>query len=341
VRLPGFIGLLRKIKGDISHRAGGTAVVKQASEDFALTGVITTASLGANQNDFNPTGFATASVVRLTSSIPIDITGFLAPSPAVAAIKVLHNVGANIIALKDENAGSGAANRLALTADVSMSADAVSIIQYDVTTQRWRCVGGGGGGGGAGTGEAYVTIGNTAGLSAERALAVGSGITLTDGGANASVTLAAAAGAILQVLSTTYSANTSLAATPYDDTTPTSGEGTQVLSQAITPSASANKVLCLVVTWGASNDGVITTALFRGTTCLDAKGTTSTYDPNIATGGFPDVHAIVFLDSPATTSSTTYSVRGGGGAARYNGEAGARKYGGTAVCTLTLLEVKG
>jgi hypothetical protein len=52
-------------------------------------------------------------------------------------------------------------------------------------------IGGGGGGGGAPTGAAYVTIGNNATLTAERALTAGSGIAITDGGANSTVTVAA------------------------------------------------------------------------------------------------------------------------------------------------------
>ena len=50
---------------------------------------------------------------------------------------------------------------------------------------------GGGGGGGAPTGAAYVTIGANATLTAERALTQGSGIVITDGGANSTVTIAA------------------------------------------------------------------------------------------------------------------------------------------------------
>lgn len=44
--------------------------------------------------------------------------------------------------------------------------------------------------GGAASTEPYVTIGNTSGLSAERALTAGAGITLTDGGANSTATVA-------------------------------------------------------------------------------------------------------------------------------------------------------
>lgn len=46
------------------------------------------------------------------------------------------------------------------------------------------------GGSGAASSETYVTIGNTSGLSAERALTAGSGITVTDGGAGSTVTIA-------------------------------------------------------------------------------------------------------------------------------------------------------
>lgn len=44
-------------------------------------------------------------------------------------------------------------------------------------------------GSGASAGEAYVTLGNTSGLSAERALTEGAGILITDDGANSTVTI--------------------------------------------------------------------------------------------------------------------------------------------------------
>lgn len=50
---------------------------------------------------------------------------------------------------------------------------------------------GGGGGGGAPTGSSYVTVSADATLTAERRLVAGAGITLTDGGANSTMTIAA------------------------------------------------------------------------------------------------------------------------------------------------------
>jgi hypothetical protein len=82
-------------------------------------------------------------------------------------------------------------------------------------------------------------------------------------------------GTVLQCLQTTYATNTALSvAIPYDDTVPTSSEGTQVLSLAITPQVSTNKILCLVEVWGASDTGAISggavvAVLFRGTTCIN------------------------------------------------------------------------
>jgi hypothetical protein len=53
----------------------------------------------------------------------------------------------------------------------------------------WQA-GGGGGGGGAPTGAEYVVLTLSGGLSAERRLQVGTGLSLTDGGANGDVTIA-------------------------------------------------------------------------------------------------------------------------------------------------------
>jgi len=150
------------------------------------------------------------------------------------------------------------------------------------------------------------------------------------------------AGTILQLLQNTYTINAGISmAIPWDDTVPTSTEGTQVLSQAITPSAAANKVLCSV-TMQAQNDGgagsnICAASLFRGATCIAAQWI-----------GSLGVIAFELLDSPATTSSTTYSVRVGpdnaGAVLALNGTSTpsvARKFGGASAATLILKEIKG
>ena len=61
--------------------------------------------------------------------------------------------------------------------------------QTGAGTYAWELVQGGGGGG-APTNASYLTMGSDGTLTAERALAAGTGLTLTDGGANGNATLA-------------------------------------------------------------------------------------------------------------------------------------------------------
>lgn len=74
---------------------------------------------------------------------------------------------------------------------------------YDVTVKSLTCVGspcGTGGGSGASTADAFITIGHPADLTAERALAVSSELTLTDGGVNSNATLSVTANGITNAM---------------------------------------------------------------------------------------------------------------------------------------------
>src|SRR5690606_35832672 len=80
------------------------------NEDFSLTGDISPAQLTANQNDYNPTGLATASVIRLDGDASFrTITGLAGGSDG--RIIMLHNIGANTILLANQNTASTATNR--------------------------------------------------------------------------------------------------------------------------------------------------------------------------------------------------------------------------------------
>jgi hypothetical protein len=95
------------------------------------------ASLSADQNNYN-TG-SNAGTIRLTASVAVNITGLLAGNDL--ELKIIHNIGGNNITLKDESASSGAANRFALLADLVLATDGCVALQYDATSQRWRCIG--------------------------------------------------------------------------------------------------------------------------------------------------------------------------------------------------------
>ncbi len=108
---------------------GGTA---------ALTGDISPASIGANQNNYAPTGLAGASVLRLTASGAYNITGLGGGTDG--RIITLVNIGANAITLMDENASSTAANRFALAGNITLAQDQSAVLLYDATASRWRAM---------------------------------------------------------------------------------------------------------------------------------------------------------------------------------------------------------
>lgn len=133
------------LTGDVTAAAGSNSVVvNQASSAFAFTGVLAPSQITSDQNNYNPTNLSTAAVLRLSSDALRNITGL--QGGASGRTLFVHNVGSNNIVLKDESASSTAANRFALTADLTLSADSVAILQYDSTSSRWRAVSGGGGG---------------------------------------------------------------------------------------------------------------------------------------------------------------------------------------------------
>ncbi|MGL5830926.1 MAG: choice-of-anchor Q domain-containing protein, partial [Candidatus Altimarinota bacterium] len=114
--------------------APGVAV----GEDFALTGDISPAQLTANQNDYNPTGLDTASVIRISGDTSFrTITGIA--GGADGRIIKLHNIGTSTILLANRNTGSTATNRFDFGGnDVPLFPGDLLSLQYDSTSGFWR-----------------------------------------------------------------------------------------------------------------------------------------------------------------------------------------------------------
>lgn len=110
--------------------AGGTTVA----------GVVSPSSFGTDQNDYAPSGLATASVLRLTTSTAVNITGLSSSgvTGTTGALYLIHNIGSNAITLKDEHTSSSAANRFALNGDAVLPGDTAAMLWYDLTSSRWR-----------------------------------------------------------------------------------------------------------------------------------------------------------------------------------------------------------
>lgn len=135
-------------------------LLKVVFEDFALSGDISPAQITANQNDYNPTGLADASVLRLSTDASRNITSIAGGSDG--RILLILNIGSNNIVLKDDDGSTGtAANRLALSGDVTLAGDQGAIIWYDSTSSRWRIFATSAALGGAPTGSAGGDLSGT------------------------------------------------------------------------------------------------------------------------------------------------------------------------------------
>ena len=110
------------------------------------------------------------------------------------------------------------------------------------------------------------------------------------------------AGAVLQVVTATDTTERSTSSTSFVT-------GSNALSVSITPSSASNKILILVSSTtfvDADQNGFYT--IFRGATDLGAasnKGFVLSRNGNV---NCPGTLGINFLDSPNTTSATTYQV---------------------------------
>lgn len=126
---------------------------------------------------------------------------------------------------------------------------------------------------------------------------------------------------------------------PYDDTIPQVTEGDLVLTSAITPKATTNRVrVTVTVPIGAPSgvQGVACAALFRngGANAIDAKFIR-------LVDGFGTYPAqIMFEDSPGSVAVQTYTVRVGGASfdVLINGDISGRVGGGSSRASITLDE---
>jgi hypothetical protein len=103
---------------------------------------VVTASPGANQNDYSPTGWNDAepnraALLALTPTASVVITGLA--GGANGRVAVLQNRSTNrLIILPDESVGSVAANRIAARNPVFLMPGASVTLVYDGAASRWR-----------------------------------------------------------------------------------------------------------------------------------------------------------------------------------------------------------
>jgi hypothetical protein len=140
------------------------------------------------------------------------------------------------------------------------------------------------------------------------------------------------AGNVLQVVNATYGTETSNATSTYADTG---------LTASITPTSSSSKILVLVNQAGCgknTNNTKLQLRLLRNSTTIQELASLGGVTDSTATNSFGNLTSC-YLDSPATTSSTTYKTQFASGANNLNVFIQASSGGVSSVSTITLLEI--
>lgn len=132
---------------------------------FFLPGDLSPSQITADQNDYNPSGLASATVLRISSDASRNITGLSGGGDG--RIVAIVNVGANNIVLKDASTSSSAGNRFSFGADVTLAGKQSAVLWYDAIDGRWKLLAAPQAAGGGGSVPADLDI-----LLAELALGI-------------------------------------------------------------------------------------------------------------------------------------------------------------------------
>lgn len=105
---------------------------------LVLSNSISPTQITSDQNNYAPTGFSTASRIRLTSDTNRTITGLAGGTDGLTIILENANASSGDITLSSQNVASSAANRFQFPHDIILKAPAGRVeLEYDGTRQRW------------------------------------------------------------------------------------------------------------------------------------------------------------------------------------------------------------
>ena len=161
------------------------------------------------------------------------------------------------------------------------------------------------------------------------------------GGSSPPAFEAAAGGLVVQVVTTQTGAVASNTGTiPHDDTIPTSGEGAEFMSLAITPTSATNRLIitmhAMLSCSAAQNERMLCLFQDSGSAAIAVMNSRQTSQTSASTD-MTVQHSMI----AGTTSSTTFKMRAGSGAGTttFNGTGGNREFGGANVSSITIWEI--
>lgn len=161
-----------------------------------IEGVVNLATTGLVRSTSGVLSSAALSKAELETALGFGAAGFLRTNVSgvvsTAALTKAEVEGAVALSSGFVRSTSGVLSAAAIAkGDLASGGVAGDVLTLDVggTTMSWVAPSGGGGGG-APTGASYVTLATDGGLTSERVLTAGAGVSVTDGGAGGAVTVA-------------------------------------------------------------------------------------------------------------------------------------------------------
>ena len=128
-----------------NQTVGGTLTVsgtatfngtENAANQVTFTGVISPGALGSSTNDWAPANLSSASVLRVTASSAVNLTGLTGGTDG--RLVFLDNIGSSNITLTAQDASSAAANRFLMPRPLVLRPNTSVALKYDGTSTGWR-----------------------------------------------------------------------------------------------------------------------------------------------------------------------------------------------------------
>jgi hypothetical protein len=109
-----------------------------SNQDF-VTGILSPAQITANTNDYNPTGLAAASVLRLQTDASRNLTGLAGGADGRKIM--IFNIGGFDLVITENDVASTAGNRFLMGGSVTLNPNEGMAFWYDGASTKWRSFG--------------------------------------------------------------------------------------------------------------------------------------------------------------------------------------------------------